>query len=59
MKLILRKLLPVLIIIFWVLMMGLLVKQELIDEGKTAAYKPFLSKDKLLSDQWKGIYFNA
>ena len=58
MKLILRKLLPVLIIIFWVLMMGLLVKQELIDEGKTAAYKPFLSKDKLLSDQWKGIYFN-
>ena len=38
--------------------MGLLVKQELIDEGKTAAYKPFLSKDKLLSDQWKGIYFN-
>ena len=38
--------------------MGLLVKQELIDEGKTAAYKPFLSKDKLLSDQWMGIYFN-
>ena len=38
--------------------MGLLVKQELIDEKKTAAYKPFLSKNKLLSDQWKGIYFN-
>ena len=57
-KSILRKTLPVFIIIFWVLMMGLLVKQELIDERKTAAYKPFLSKDKLLSDQWKGIYFN-
>lgn len=58
MRSIFRKSLPVIIIIFWVLMMGLLLKQELFDEGKTAAYKPFLSKDKLLSDQWMGIYFN-
>ena len=58
MRSILRKSLPVLIVIFWALMMGLLVRQELIDEGKTAAYKPFLSKDRLLSDQWMGIYFN-
>lgn len=39
-------------------MMGLLIKHEMIDEGRTAAYKPFLSKDKLISDQWMGIYFS-
>lgn len=38
-------------------MMGLLLKQELVDERGTAAYKPLLSKDRLLSDQWMGIYF--
>jgi hypothetical protein len=54
----LRKPLFAVIILFWALMMGLLVKDELIEEKGASSYKPFLSRDRLLSDQWKGIYFN-
>ena len=53
-----RKLIDVSIIMFWVLMMGLLFSREIVSKNRISAYRPFLSKNTLLSDQWLGIYFN-
>jgi len=53
-----RKLIEVSIIVFWILMMGLLFSREIVSNHRISAYRPFLSKNTLLSDQWLGIYFN-
>ncbi|MBU1087379.1 MAG: lasso peptide biosynthesis protein [Candidatus Omnitrophica bacterium] len=58
-KKILKKILPGFIIIFWLVMISLLILQQVVFKNKTAGYKTFLSKDKLLSDSWMGIYFNS
>ncbi|MFH1061455.1 MAG: transglutaminase-like domain-containing protein [Candidatus Omnitrophota bacterium] len=54
----LKKLFPVFIIIFWLVMISLLFTREVVFKHKTAAYRAFLSSDALLSDFWMGIYFN-
>ena len=53
-----RKLLPVFITVFWLVMMGWLISKEVISQSRFTAYQPFLSKNTLISDQWLGIYFN-
>ncbi|MCM8813942.1 MAG: transglutaminase domain-containing protein [Candidatus Omnitrophica bacterium] len=52
-----RKLRAVLITAFWLVMMGWLVQREFFASQRIHAYKPFISKNMLLSDQWMGIYF--
>ncbi len=54
----LKKISVILISIFWIVMMGWLISSQIISQGRVTAYKPFLSKNTLISDQWLGIYFN-
>ncbi|MBU4305758.1 MAG: transglutaminase-like domain-containing protein [Candidatus Omnitrophica bacterium] len=53
-----KKSLPGLIILFWLVMMGALINREVVSVRKASAYQPFLSRNRLLSDDWMGIYFN-
>lgn len=39
-------------------MMGWLISTQVITRSRVTAYKPFLSKNTLISDSWLGIYFN-
>lgn len=54
----LKKITVILISAFWMVMMAWLISSQIISQGRAAAYKPFLSKNTLISDQWLGIYFN-
>jgi len=53
-----KKIVPGIIILFWIIMMGILINKEFIQKTKSIDYQPFISRDTLLSDQWMGIYFN-
>ncbi|MBI4846944.1 MAG: transglutaminase domain-containing protein [Candidatus Omnitrophica bacterium] len=53
-----KKIIPVIIVVFWLVMTGMLINRELIAKNRISAYRPFLSADTLFSDQWLGIYFN-
>jgi len=54
----LKKISVILISVFWVVMMGWLISSRMINQGRVTAYKPFLSRNRLISDEWLGIYFN-
>ena len=54
-----KKIIFGLIILFWLFMTLSLLLRQFPAGSETAAYKPFLSKNRLLSDQWMGIYFNG
>ncbi|MFH1093034.1 MAG: transglutaminase domain-containing protein [Candidatus Omnitrophota bacterium] len=54
----LKKLSVIFVSLFWLMMMGWLVYSQIITQSRVTAYKPFLSKNTLISDQWLGIYFN-
>lgn len=54
----LKKISVIFISVFWIVMMCWLVFSQLITQNRITAYKPFLSKDTLISDSWLGIYFN-
>ena len=56
-----KKLLTIGITLFWLVMMGLLIKNEILPRYfgiKTISYREMLPKHLLLSDDWMGIYFN-
>lgn len=55
---IIKKISVILITIFWLVMMGWLVFTQVVTKNRITAYRPFLSKNTLISDQWLGIYFN-
>ncbi len=54
----LKKASIILISVFWIVMMGWLIFSQVITKNRLTAYRPFLSKNTLISDQWLGIYFN-
>jgi len=56
-----KKILTISITLFWLIMMGLLIRNEILPKYfgiKAISYREMLPKHLLLQDEWMGIYFN-
>lgn len=53
-----KKILPLFITLFWLVMSGGLIYKEVILKDRFTTYQPFLTKNTLLTDEWMGVYFN-